>query len=316
MTEPIFPAGRPALCLAPMAGFSDRPFRQLCLEYGADLVTTEMISAKGLRYENAKTRALYFAKPEDAPFCVQLFGSEPETLARAVPMLEDDLGDQLLTIDLNMGCPAPKIAGNGDGCALMLDPPLAGRIIEAVVRSAHVPVSVKFRKGWDAAHENAPAFARVCQESGAAFLTIHGRTREQQYSGAADRACMAAVKRAVSIPVIANGDVHDAASALDTLRETGCDGVAIGRGALGNPFVFGEIRAALEGEAYRPPDERERRALALRHARMALNEKGDHAMIELRKHLGFYLRGCRDAAKLRARINACKTLEELEEIWG
>lgn len=299
-----------------MAGFTDRPFRQLCLEYGADLVTTEMISAKGLLYRSAKTRALYFAKPEDAPFCVQLFGSEPETLAKAVRLLEEDLKEHLFAIDLNMGCPAPKIASNGDGSALMLDPPLAGRIVEATVNAAHVPVSVKFRKGWDAAHENAAEFARVCERSGASFLTIHGRTREQQYSGAADRACMAAVKRAVSIPVIANGDVRDAASALDTLRETGCDGLMIGRGALGNPFVFEEIRAALEGRAYTPPSWDERRALALRHARMALGEKGGHAMIELRKHLAFYLRGSRDAAKLKTRINTCKTLEELEQIWG
>lgn len=307
---------RPALCLAPMAGFSDRPFRQLCLEYGADVVTTEMISAKGLLYKSAKTRALYFAKPEDAPFCVQLFGSEPETLAKAVRLLEDDLRGHLLSIDLNMGCPAAKIVGNADGCALMLDPPLAGRIIRAAVNAAHVPVSVKFRKGWDAAHENAVEFARVCEESGASLITIHGRTRKQQYSGTADRACMAAVKRAVSIPVIANGDVRDATSALETLRETGCDGVMIGRGALGNPFVFEEIRAALEGRAYKPPSWDERRALALRHARMALGEKGDHAMIELRKHLAFYLHGSRDAAKLRARINTCTTLEELEQIWG
>ena len=316
MTESFLPAGRPALCLAPMAGFTDRPFRQLCLEYGADLVTTEMISAKGLLYRSEKTRALYVAKPEDAPFCVQLFGSEPETLAKAIPLLEDDLGGQLRAIDLNMGCPAPKIAGNGDGSALMLDPLLAGRIVEAVVRRAHVPVSVKFRKGWDEAHANAPEFARVCQEGGASLLTIHGRTREQQYSGLADRACMAAVKRSVSIPVIANGDVHDAQSALDTLRETGCDGVMLGRGALGNPFLFEEIRAALKGDACAPPTERERRELALRHARMALEEKGPHAMIELRKHLGFYLRGTRDAARLRTRINTCKTLEELEQILG
>ena len=316
MNKPLLPAGRPALCLAPMAGFTDRPFRQLCLEYGADLVTTEMISAKGLLYRSEKTRALYFAKPEDAPFCVQLFGSEPETLAKAIPLLEDDLGGQLRAIDLNMGCPAPKIAGNGDGSALMLDPLLAGRILEAVVRRALVPVSVKFRKGWDEAHVNAPEFARVCQESGASFLTIHGRTREQQYSGLADRACMAAVKRAVSIPVLANGDVYDAKSALDTLRETGCDGVMSGRGALGNPFLFAEIRAALKGDSYTPPTEQVRRTLALRHARMALEEKGPHAMIELRKHLGFYLRGTRDAGRLRTRINTCKTLEELEQILG
>lgn len=316
MTMRLFPAGRPAVCLAPMAGFSDRTFRILCRERGVDLVFSEMISAKGLLYGSDKTRALYFAKAEDEPFSVQLFGSEPEIIAKAVRILESDLGGKLLSLDLNMGCPAPKIASNGDGSALMRNPALAGDIVSAAVEAAHVPVSVKFRKGWDAAHENAAAFARVCEESGAAFLTIHGRTREQMYAGKADRACMAAVKRAVSIPVIANGDVHDAKSALDTISETGCDGVMIGRGALGNPFVFEEICCALEGRAYTPPGWDERRETALRHAQMALAEKGDHAIVELRKHLAFYLRGAKDAAKLRTRINACKTLEELRQIWG
>ncbi len=316
MNDVIFPAGRPLVCLAPMAGFSDRTFRLLCRERGADLVTSEMISAKGLLFMSERTRALYLPREGDAPYAVQLFGSEPETIARAVAIVERDLGGLLRAIDLNMGCPAPKIAGNGDGSALMRDPVLAGHIVRAAVKTAHVPVSVKFRKGWDAAHENAVEFARVCEENGAAFLTIHGRTREQMYSGVADRACMAAVKRAVSIPVIANGDVHGAASAQDTLRETGCDGVMIGRGALGNPFVFEEIRCALEGREYTRPTLQERRETAMRHVRLALAEKGDHAIIELRKHLAFYLRGMPDAAKLRTRINTCKTLEELEQIWG
>jgi nifR3 family TIM-barrel protein len=299
-----------------MAGFSDRTFRLLCLERGADMVTSEMISAKGLLFMSRKTRALYLPQEGDAPYCVQLFGNEPETLAKAVSIVEQDLGETLLSIDLNMGCPAPKIAGNGDGSALMRDPAFAGEIVAATAQAAHVPVSVKFRKGWDAAHENAEAFARVCEENGAAFLTIHGRTREQMYSGAADRGCMARVKQAVKIPVIANGDVHDATSALDTLRETGCDGIMIGRGALGNPFLFEEILSALEGRSYTPPTWDERRETAMRHARMALAEKGDHAIVELRKHLAFYLRGIHDAAKLRTRINTCKTLEELEQIWG
>ena len=316
MIESVFPAGRPALCLAPMAGFSDRTYRLLCRERGADLLFSEMISAKGLLYGSDKTRSLYLAKAEDEPFSVQLFGSVPDTLAEAVSIIESDLGGKLLSIDLNMGCPAPKITSNGDGSALMLNPALAGDIIEATVKAAHVPVSVKFRKGWDEAHENAVEFARVCQGSGAAFVTIHGRTRAQMYAGLADRACMAAVKQAVQIPVIANGDVHDADSALSLLRETGCAGVMIGRGALGNPFVFEEIRAALDGRPYTPPTWEERRQTALRHAQMTLAEKGDHAIIELRKHLAFYLRGYRDAAKLRTRINTCKTLEELEEIWG
>ena len=316
MTLAFFPDHRPAVCLAPMAGFSDRTFRLLCRERGADLVTSEMISAKGLCFMSERTRALYLPQEGDAPYAVQLFGSEPETVAKAVAIVERDLGGLLLSIDLNMGCPAPKIAGNGDGSALMRDPALAGRIVRGTVDAAHVPVSVKFRKGWDAAHENAEEFARVCEENGAAFLTIHGRTREQMYAGQADRACMARVKRAVKIPVIANGDVHDAKSALDTLRETGCDGVMIGRGALGNPFVFEEIACALEGRSYTPPTWDERRELAMRHVRMALGEKGDHAIIELRKHLAFYLRGIQDAAKLRTRINSCQTLEELQQIWG
>ena len=316
MMQTFFPADRPIVCLAPMAGFSDRTFRLLCRERGADLVTSEMISAKGLLYGSDKTRSLYLVKEEDAPYSVQLFGSAPDTLARAVAILEDDLGEQLRSIDLNMGCPAPKIAGNGDGSALMLDPALAGRIIEATVNAAHVPVSVKFRKGWDETQGNAVEFARVCQESGASFVTIHGRTRKQMYAGLADRACMAAVKRAVSIPVIANGDVHDGESAISLLQETGCDGIMIGRGALGNPFLFEEIRAALDGKPYAPPTWDERRETALRHAQMTLDEKGDHAIIELRKHLVFYLRGIRDAAKLRTRINSCKTLEELQQIWG
>ena len=316
MTVRVLAADRPAVCLAPMAGFTDRAFRLLCRERGADLLTSEMISAKGLLYGSDQTRALYFTQDGDEPFSVQLFGSEPEIVAEAVRIVERDLREKLLSVDLNMGCPAPKIAGNGDGCALMLDLPLAARVIESAVKAAHVPVSVKFRKGWDERHGNAVEFARVCEESGAAFVTIHGRTRAQMYAGRADRACMAAVKRAVSIPVIANGDVRDGQSALETLRETGCDGVMIGRGALGNPFVFEEIRCALEGRAFVPPTWEERRETALRHVRMELAEKGNHAIVEMRKHLAFYLRGRADAAKLRVRINACKTLEELEQIWG
>ncbi|HRX59549.1 MAG TPA: tRNA dihydrouridine synthase DusB [Eubacteriales bacterium] len=309
-----FPPGRPLVCLAPMAGYTDRTFRLLCREKGADLVTSEMISAKGLLYGSGKTRALYFAAESDAPFGVQLFGSEPEIVAGAAKIVQDDLKERLLFIDLNMGCPAPKITGNGDGSALMLQPVLAGRIIEQTANAVNVPVSVKFRKGWDKAHVNAAEFAKVCEESGADFLTIHGRTRDQLYAGKADRACMAEVGRTVGIPVIANGDVNGGESALETLRETGCRGVMAGRAALGNPFLFEEIRCALAGETYEPPSERQRRETALRHARMAIGEKGNHAMIELRKHLAFYVRGMRDAAQMRVRINACKTLADLEKI--
>lgn len=315
MKDPLFPPDRPLVCLAPMAGYTDRVFRLLCRESGADLATSEMISAKGLLYKSDRTRALYFAAECDAPFGVQLSGSEPRIVAEAAKIVESELGEKLLFVDLNMGCPAPKVTGNGDGCALMRNPALAGRIVEKTAGAVRVPISVKFRKGWDEAHANAEEFAKACEQGGADFLTIHGRTREQLYAGKADRACMAAVKRAVGIPVIANGDVDSGAGALETLRETGCDGVMVGRAALGNPFIFKEIHCALAEETYTPPSERERREAALRHARMEIAEKGGRAMIELRKHLAFYVRGLHDASRLRMRINSCKTLEELEEIW-
>ncbi|HWQ05874.1 MAG TPA: tRNA dihydrouridine synthase DusB [Feifaniaceae bacterium] len=315
MMERILPKNRPAVLLAPMAGFTDRTFRLICREFGADLVCTEMISAKGLLYKSDKSRALYDAKPGDEPFFVQLFGSDPDTVAKAAALIEQELGEQLLGIDLNMGCPMPKIAGNGDGCALMQNFLLAAAIIERTVHAVHVPVTVKFRKGWDEAHQNAAAFAKICEQSGACALTIHGRTREQLYAGRADRVCMAEVKQSVQIPVFANGDVTSGQSALETLAETGCDGVMVGRAALGDPFLFEEIRCALSGEAYTRPQPEQRREIALRHARNALEQKGPHAMIELRKHLAFYARSERGAAKLRVRINACRTLEELAEIW-
>lgn len=306
---------RAALYLAPMAGFTDRIFRGLCRARGADVVCTEMISARGLLHGSEGTRALLRWVPGDGPMIVQLFGNEPEIVARAAAAAEGELGKALLAIDLNMGCPAPKIAGNGDGCALMRNLPLASRIIEETVRAVTVPVTVKFRKGWDDARENAAEFARMCQESGASMITIHGRTRAQQYAGAADWGCIARVKRAVDIPVVGNGDVRDGASAREMLGETGCDAVMIGRAALGDPFVFEEIRAHLAGAPYAPPTQEERRAAAIRHARMAVAERGERAIVELRKHLAFYARGACGASWLRRRINACETLAELEQSW-
>lgn len=308
-------AARAALCLAPMAGFSGRVFRRLCLERGADVVYTEMISARGLLHGNVSTRALLCHQPEDGPLVVQLFGSEPDVVARAAKLVEDTLGSDLLAIDLNMGCPAPKITGNGDGCALMRDLPLASRIIEQTACAVAAPVTVKFRKGWDEAHENAEEFARMCRQSGADAIAFHGRTRAQQYAGAADWEALSRVKRAVDIPVIGNGDVRDGASARRMLEETGCDALMIGRAALGDPFVFTEIRAALEGRPYTPPSMEERRLAALMHARLAVAERGERSIVELRKHLAFYARGARDASQLRRRINACETLAELEQVW-
>lgn len=302
------------LCLAPMAGYTDSPFRTMCRAYGADIVTTEMVSAKGLWYGSAKTASLLTTCPSERPVAVQLFGSDPAILADMAARVSDEMGCALLSIDLNMGCPAPKIANNGEGSALMRTPALAASIIALTVKRARVPVTVKFRKGWSAREGDAVSFARLCEESGAAAITVHPRTREQMYAGKADWAVLAAVKQAVRIPVIGNGDVSCGADALRMRDETGVDGVMIGRGALGNPFVFAEIRAALTGMPYSPPSEQDRREAALRLAETTLAEKGPHAIVELRKHLAWFVRHTKGAATLRTRINACSTLEELRSV--
>ena len=313
MTVSQFFQQRPLL-LAPMAGYSDAVFRRACHENGCDLAFTEMISAKGLLHANEKTRLLCRPGPEEGPLGVQLFGSDPVSMGVAARVVTEELGDSLFCLDINCGCPARKIAGNGDGSALLLDLALAEQVISAVVKHTSLPVSVKFRSGWDEQHIVAADFARMAESAGASFLTLHPRTRTQQYSGSADWRRIEEVKAAVRIPVVGNGDITDGPSALRMLEETGCDGLMIGRGALGRPWIFREIRAALSGEAFVPPTRRELNERILIHAQRELAAKGDHGMVELRKHLPLYFTGLRGASALKKALSQVKTMEELQRL--
>ena len=308
-----YPAAHPIL-LAPMAGYTDAAFRALCLGCGCDLTCTEMVSAKGLLFGSVRTTEYLRLAPEESKIAVQLFGHEPDVLSDAAKLVCDALGERLACIDLNMGCPAPKIVSNGDGSALLKNPSLAGRIVAAVAAASRVPVTVKFRKGFDDGENIAVPFAVILEENGASAVTVHPRTRAQQYGGKADRSVIRSVKEAVSIPVIGNGDIASGADALRMLRETGCDGVMAARGALGNPWLFAEIRAAFAGEPYTPPTDRERYETAVLHAERIVAEKGPHGLGELRKHIPFYLRGTRNARELRQKINGVRDVSELRAL--
>ena len=302
------------LFLAPMAGFTDMSFRTLCREHGSDVSVTEMISAKGLFMGSKKTAELLETAEAERPVVVQIFGHEPEIMADMAKRIREMMGDAMFALDINMGCPAPKITGNGEGSALMRDPLLVGDIVEAVAKAIPLPVTVKIRKGFATEQENAAEIARIAEQSGAAAVTVHGRTREQMYSGEADYAAIARVREAISIPLIGNGDVTDAESALRMVRETGCDGIMIGRGALGNPWIFQEVRAALNGEAYTVPDYRTRIETAIRHAEMTEAHKGRQGILELRKHTIWYLRGVRGASQLRTKLQTAQTVGEMAQI--
>lgn len=297
--------------LAPMAGVSDLPFRLLCHEQGAGLVCMEMISAKALQYHNKNTEGLLQIHPEEGKVSLQLFGSEPETIAEQAKRIEERPFDIL---DINMGCPVPKIVGNGDGSALMKNPLLAGQIIEATARAIHKPVTVKIRRGFDENHLNAVELAHIAQESGAAAIAVHGRTREQFYAGEADWESIAKVKQAVSIPVIGNGDITSPVRAKEMLDQTGVDAVMIGRASRGNPWIFRDTVHFLEtGELLDPPTKDEMRETILRHARLMTEWKGEYLAIrEMRKHISWYTAGVPGSAKLRGQINSMETMEELK----
>lgn len=302
------------LILAPMAGVTDLPFRLLCKEQGAGLLCMEMVSAKAILYKNKNTEELLTIDPRENPVSLQLFGSDPDIISEIAKQMEDRPFDIL---DINMGCPVPKVVNNGDGSALMKNPKLAGEIIGKTVRAIQKPVTVKIRKGFDDDHVNAVEMAHIAEESGAAAVAVHGRTREQFYSGKADWDIIRQVKERVSIPVIGNGDLLTAEDVIAMEKQTGCDGFMIARGAEGNPWIFRQILHYFEtGEQLPKPDFSEMTEMLLRHAKMQLEFKGEYTGIrEIRKHAAWYTAGYKNSSRLRGRINEVENYEQLEALF-
>lgn len=299
--------------LAPMAGVADRAFRELCVRYGATYVVSEMVSSKGLTMCDRKSRKLLYLSDEERPAAAQIFGSDPKIMAESAVSCLSYKPD---VIDINMGCPAPKIAGNGGGSALMKNPQLAEEIMRAVKQAVDIPVTVKFRLGWDSESINCIDFAQRAQKAGMAAVTLHGRTRQQMYAPPVDRKMIAEVKRNIDIPLIANGDIVDGITAAQMIEETGCDYLMVGRGALGRPWVFSQITAYLEHEVILPePPVSERMRVMVEHIKKICEYKGERVGIrEARKHAAWYIKGIRGAAAYRQQVGMLESVEQLEEL--
>ena len=301
------------IILAPMAGVTDLPFRLLCSEQGAGLTCMEMVSAKAILYKNKNTEALLKIHPEEGPTSLQLFGSDPKILSEMAKQIEER---PFSILDINMGCPVPKVVNNGEGSALMKQPKLVGEIVSAVSKAIEKPVTVKIRKGFDEQNVNAVEIAKIAEEAGAAAVAVHGRTREQYYAGEADWEIIARVKEAVSIPVIGNGDITDGISARKMMELTGCDGVMVGRAARGNPWLFRQIIAYLrDGTVLPRPDIAEVKEMLLRHAGLQLETKGEYTGIrEMRKHFAWYTTGYPNSSRLRQNVNLIENFEALRQL--
>ncbi|WP_293830650.1 tRNA dihydrouridine synthase DusB [uncultured Phascolarctobacterium sp.] len=301
------------LALAPMAGITDLPFRLICRRLGCGMTVSEMVSAKGLLYKNVKTTEMLRIDDGERPTAIQLFGSVPAELAEAARMVEASGADM---IDFNMGCPVPKIVNNGEGSALMKNPQLAHDILAAMVKAVKIPVTVKFRAGWDDANRNAVEIARAVEAAGVSAVAVHGRTRQQFYEGKADWSIIADVKQAVKVPVFGNGDIFTVADGLRMLEQTGCDGLMIGRGADGNPWLFTALAAALRGEPLpQPPSLKERLAQASEHLAMLIDYKNEVVAVkEMRRHISAYLKGMPHAAEFRGRFHKVDTQEQFTEL--